>query len=193
MGSRVPFVLPPPIILSQFEEFAEPERIDPNERVLNMVCSRAKRTKLDIKFTHSSANRRNVDKHIVRIISTYAKESMRAIEEIMRLKALSLPEKEVVYGFIEGIKNLDRKRRKEKKGEKLYAKIICGMIAHKVLREILVSALLKEEERMKDGFFGKISANNIDVYRTTIAEYRQYLTEPISKRESLSPSPTNRS
>jgi len=136
--------------------------------------------KSGIKFIYTSADRRNVDKHIIRsLLLNYKALEAKIVGE---MKKNDVPE----HYFHEVDEMLSAIRKKEKSGakdvKKDYTKAINLLLKDKSCQVVLKTLLEYDLNILRDpDCFMRITDKNKEIYITTIEDYLQYLREQLQQ------------
>ena len=125
----------------------------------------------NIKFTYQSFERRNIDKALVRSLSTMTKEVKDKILE--EFKKLSI-DKHEYDEILKGLEQMDVLEKNEK-SKKDYANIINYMMSHQSHRVVLKNCLKKKKELISASLCQRVRGKNQKIYLATLNDYLQYI------------------
>ena len=139
----------------------------------NIMQEQLKNHKGNIKFRYPSFERRNIDKALVRALSTLRKEVKSEIFEEYRLQNIERHKYNEIAMTLDSINNIIRKNN----GKKDYACIINWMISDSAHRIVLKNCLEEKRRMIADSEFQRVKGKNQEIYLKTLDDYLNYIKE----------------
>ena len=127
--------------------------------------------KENIKFTYSSFKRRNVDKALVRALSSIRKEVKTEILEEYKINHID----KMLYNEIAITLDKINDGVRRSSGKKDYSYIINWMMSDTAHRIMLKICLQKKKQMIEESVSKRVKGKNQNLYKTTLDDYLNYI------------------
>ena len=147
-------------------------KIEVNEKLDKKSPKKSTNHKGNIKFKYSSFMRRNIDKALVRSLSTIRKEVKSEIFEEYKIQSIDKSKYFEIAMSLDKINDSLKANAKEKN----YGPIINDMINEPAYRIVLKKCLERKKDKILEPSSKRIKRKNQEVYLTTLNDYLDYIS-----------------